>query len=231
MNLTRTLLATTAVSLAALSACASIDGKGKGASGQRAAQATNPLELYSLKTQNATDKIALALHDAGLSQAQSDALKAFMTRRAQQAGGIVTISLPHGAVDATAAARSAAFVEGLLNIEGAPTQRTTYESDDPKAPLLVSYAYEKAEVPKCGKDWGELTRTKDNDVYDNFGCAVTANMAAQIANPADIDHPHAEDAPDAERRSVVLGKYRAGQVTAAEEVNPNAQSITLHVGQ
>ena len=69
MTLTRTVLATAAISLAALSlaACASgVDGKGKGASGSRAADAINPLELYSLKTGNATDKIALALHDSGL---------------------------------------------------------------------------------------------------------------------------------------------------------------------
>jgi pilus assembly protein CpaD len=233
MTLTRTFLWAAVCSLTALSlaACASVDGKGKGASGQRAAQAANPLELYSLKTGNATDKIALALHDSGLSPAQSDALKAFVARRAKAAGGIVTISLPHGAADAAVAARTADLAQGLLNVDGAPTQRTTYESDDAKAPLLVSFAYEKAEIPTCGKDWGELTRTKDNDVYDNFGCAVTANMAAQIANPADIDHPHAEDAPDAGRRTTVLDKYRDGKLTGAETPDPNGTSITLHVGQ
>ena len=108
MTLTRTLLAATAFSLAALSltACASDPKGGKGA-GSRASQAVNPLELYSLKTGNATDKIALAPHDAGLSQAQSDALKAFVERRAQAAGGIVTVSLPHGAADAAMAASAA----------------------------------------------------------------------------------------------------------------------------
>ena len=231
MTLTRTLLATAALSLAALSlaACAGVDGKGKGASGSRAAEAVNPLELYSLKTGNATDKIALALHDSGLSPAQSDALKAFTTRRAQAAGGIVIISLPHGAADAAAATHTADVVQALLNVEGAQTQRTTYESDDPKAPLQVSYAYEKAEVADCGKSWGELNKTKDNNVYDNFGCAVTANMAAQIANPADIDHPRAEDSADAGRRSTVLDKYRAGKVTAADEPAPKGE--ISHIGQ
>jgi len=229
MTLTRTVLATAAFSLAALSlaACATTDAKG--AKGSRAAQAVNPIELYSLKTGNATDKIALAPHDAGLSQAQSDALKAFTTRRAQVAGGIVVISLPHGAANAAVAAHTADLVQGLLNVEGAQTQRTTYESDDPKAPLQVSYTYEKAEVADCGKSWGELTKTKDNNVYDNFGCAVTANMAAQIANPADIDHPRAEDAPDAGRRSTVLDKYRAGKVTGADEPAPKGE--ISHIGQ
>jgi pilus assembly protein CpaD len=231
MTLTRTVLATAVFSLAALSlaACAGVDGKGKGASGTRAAEAVNPLELYKLKTGNTTDKIALALHDSGLSQAQKDALKAFVTRRAEAAGGIVTISLPHGAADAALAARTADIVQGLLNVDGAQTERSTYESDDAKAPLQVSYTYEKAEVADCSKNWGELTKTKNNDVYDNFGCAVTANMAAQIANPADIDHPRAEDAPDAGRRSTVLDKYRAGKTTAAEE--PASKGEISHIGQ
>lgn len=229
MTLTRALLVAAAFSLAALclAACAN-DPKAPGPS--RAASAVNPLELYPLKADAATDKIALALHGGGLSPAQSEAIKALAGRRAQAAGGVITISLPHGAADAAAAARTAEVVQGLLNVEGAPTRRSTYESDDAKAPLLVSFDYDKPVIAKCGKDWDDLAKTGDNLVYGNFGCAVTANMAAQVANPADLVHPRAEDAPDAGRRLTVLDKYRAGKVTAADE--PQAKTGALaHVGQ
>ena len=230
MTLTRTLLVAAAFTLAALclAACASAPAP---SAPSRAAEAANPLEHYPLKADAATDRIALAVHDGALSPGQSDALKALAARRARVDGGVVVISLPHGAADAAAAARAADFAQGLLAVAGAPVQRAAYDSADPKAPLLVSFEYAKAEIPACGKAWGDLTNTFDNRAYDAFGCAVTANMAAQIANPADIARPHPEDAPDAERRMTVLDKYRAGKVTAADEPQAKAGGEIAHVGQ
>ncbi|MEI9891600.1 MAG: CpaD family pilus assembly lipoprotein [Caulobacteraceae bacterium] len=229
MTLTRTLLVAAAFSLAALclAACAN-DPKSPGVS--RAAQATTPLDLYPLKADAETDKIALALHEGGLSPAQSEALRGLVARRTKVGGGVVTISLPHGGAAAAAAARTADLVQGLLNVQGAPARRSTYESDDARAPLLVSYDYDKPVIAACGKDWGDLAKTGDNRVYGNFGCAVTANMAAQIAIPADLVHPRAEDAPDAERRMTILDKYRTGKVTTAEQPQAAAGAIA-HVGQ
>lgn len=228
MTLTRALLVAAAFSLAALclAACAN-DPKKPGPA--RAAAAVNPLELYPLKAQAETDRIALALHDGALSPAQAEALKALAARREKTAGGVVTVSLPHGGADAVAAAHTADLVQGLLNIEGAPVRRSTYEAADAKAPLLVSFDYDKPVIAKCGKDWDDLAKTGDNQVYGDFGCAVTANMAAQIANPADLVRPRTEDAPDVERRMTVLDKYRAGKVTAADQ--PKAEGSIAHVGQ
>jgi len=231
MTLTRTLLVAAAFSLAALCLGACASAPKKPAAPSRAAQAVNPLELYPLKADATTDKIALAPHEAGLSPAQTEAVKQLAVRRVKTSGGVITLSLPHGAADPAVAARTADFVQALLAVEGAPAQRSTYESTDPKAPLLVSFDYEKAEIAKCGKDWGDLSKTSDNLDYDNFGCAVTANMAAQIANPNDLVRPRIEDAPDAERRMTVLDKYRAGKVTAADEPQAKGAGEIAHVGQ
>lgn len=230
MTLTRTLLVAAAFTLAALclAACAN-DPKSPGV--VRAREAVNPLELYALKADDATDQIALAVHEGGLSPAQTSALKALAARRAEKDGGTVVISLPKGAADAAAAGRTADLIQGLLAVEGAPAQRLGYDSADPKAPVLVSYAYQKADVPRCGKDWGDLAKTGDNRVYGNFGCAVTANMAAQIANPADIAGPRKEDEPDVQRRLTVIDKYRAGKVTAADEPQGKGAGAIAHIGQ
>jgi pilus assembly protein CpaD len=230
MTLTRTLLVAAAFSLAALclAACAN-DPKAPGP--MRAANAVNPLELFPLKADAETDRIALALHEAGLSPAQSEAVKQLAARRLNASGGVVTLSLPHGAADAAQAARTADMVQALLAVEGAPAQRTSYETSDPKAPLLISFEYAKAEVAQCGKDWDDLSKSGDNRVHGNFGCAVTANMAAQIANPNDLVRLRSEDAPDVERRMTVLDKYRAGKVTAAEEPQAKGGGEIAHVGQ
>ena len=230
MTLTRTLLVAAAFSIAALclAACAN-DPKAAGPT--RAANAVNPLELFPLKADATTDKIALALHEAGLSAAQSEAVRQLAARREKTSGGVITLSLPRGAADAAQAAHTADLVQALLAVEGAPAQRSSYDSTDPKAPLLVSFEYEKAEIAKCGKDWNDLAKTGDNLVYGNFGCAVTANMAAQIADPNDLVRPRTEDAPDAERRMTVLDKYRAGKVTAADEPQAKAGGEIAHIGQ
>lgn len=209
---TKTLLVAAAFSLAALclAACAS-DPKSP------AVTARNPGALYALKAESATDKIALAMHANGLSAAQRDALGAMAARRVQSNGGVVTVSLPRSGADPALAGRLAETVAATFNVDGAPVVRSTYETDDPKAPLLVSYEYDKADVPACNRAWDDLTHTADNRVYSNFGCAVTANMAAQIANPSDLRRPRGEDAPDAVRRLTVLGKYQDGKVTSADD--------------
>ena len=55
----------------------------------------------------------------------------------------------------------------------------------PKAPVvLASFSRVVADGPDCrNAPWDNLTATKDNEPYNRFGCALTANMAAQIADP------------------------------------------------
>jgi len=192
--------------------------------------ALTPLDQYRLRAEAVTDRVALAPHPEGLSDAQTQALRTLAAHRADADGGAVTLSLPHGAADAAAVARTADAAQTVLNIAGARVLRSTYESDDAKAPLLVSFDYEKAVAPHCGR-WDDLTATGTNDAYANFGCAVTANMAAQIAHPSDIVRPRTEDAPDSGRRLTVLEKYREGKVTAADEPDNKAGTAIAHVGQ
>jgi pilus assembly protein CpaD len=221
MTSTRTLLAAAAVPFAALclSACASEPA---------GVAPLNPIAQYSMKVEASVDRIALAPHTDGLSDAQLQALKGLAARRAEAGGGVVTISLPHGPADAAAAGRTADAAQAQLGAAGAPVQRSTYESDDPKAPLLVSFGYDKAVIPRCGR-WDDLTNTGENRVYANFGCAVHANLAAQIARPSDIVQPRAEDGSDVDRRLTVLDKYRAGKVTTADE--PPVKSSISHIGE
>ena len=80
---------------------------------------------------------------------------------------------------------------------------------------MVGFKGYKAEGPECGRDWKSYTASRDNDVNNNFGCAITANMAAMIANPADLSNPQQTDPADAGRRETVLDKYRSGAVTSS----------------
>ena len=54
-------------------------------------------------------------------------------------------------------------------------------------------------------------RQKRNLNYANFGCAQQRNLAAQIANPADLIGPRTMTPSDPERRAVVIGRYENGE--------------------
>ena len=220
MTLTRTLVVAAAFTLAALclAACQSSPADNP------ARTAVNPLSLYKLRADPAKDAIALAIHPAGITAAQAEALAGLAARRRDVVGGPVTLSVPHSAD----AGRSLETARAFLMAQGVDPSEIllgAYEAPEAGAPMLASFPYRKAEVAQCGKHWDELTHTNDNRVQSNFGCAEVANMAAQIANPNDIVAPQAEQAPDTQRRLTVLGQYQQGKPTAAEEREQKAGII------
>ena len=50
----------------------------------------------------------------------------------------------------------------------------------------------------------------ENREYWNLGCANQRNLAAMVANPADLMQPRGESPSYTPRRTVALEKYRAG---------------------
>jgi pilus assembly protein CpaD len=81
--------------------------------------------------------------------------------------------------------------------------------------MRVGYLRRVAVVPECGTVWTDLKRSANNKVQPNFGCAVTSNMAAQMADPSDLLGPRPGEPADAGRRTVVTDRYRQGQRTGA----------------
>jgi pilus assembly protein CpaD len=77
-----------------------------------------------------------------------------------------------------------------------------------------------AEGPECGNDWSEnLARNPKNFNYPDFGCSQQRNLAAMIANPADLLGPRTEGPRDSNRRDDVYGKYVSGKVTASDKTD------------
>lgn len=171
-----------------------------------------PTSRYPLEARPAVQEIALAQRADGLSPAQRAALYDIAARAA---GKPIVVRAPAGGGEV--AARSAHNARAELEAMGVAGVRVaSYDAPDSAAPILVGFVGYEAVVHRCGTEWTNLTATRDNQSYANFGCALTSNMAAQIADPADIAAPRPLDPADAQRRSTVLGKYRAGEVTAAQ---------------
>jgi pilus assembly protein CpaD len=134
--------------------------------------------------------------------------------------GPLLVSTPTGSGDADAAARIAQAVRMQLVDKGVPYAAIaggTYDAGGrASAPIVLSYTRYEAAAPNCQPVWKEnLANTFDNRVSDNFGCSINANLAAMIADPADLQVARAIDPRDAARRDVVMGKYREGDPSGA----------------
>jgi pilus assembly protein CpaD len=134
--------------------------------------------------------------------------------------GPLMVSTPTGSSDADSAARVAQAVRMQLVDSGvsfAAIAGGTYEaSGKPTAPVVLTFTRYAAAPPDCKPLWKtNLGNGMDNRVTENFGCSVNANLAAMIADPADLNGPRAEEPRDAARRDVVLGKYREGEPSGA----------------
>lgn len=82
--------------------------------------------------------------------------------------------------------------------------------------VTVNLVYYRAHVEACNQQWENLSATAENKPYKNFGCAVTANLAAQVADPRDLSRSAATTPAEAGRRAVVMDHYRKGEVTSSQ---------------
>lgn len=200
----------------------------------RIVDAKTPTEHFQAKVTAADQEIRLAVHAQGLSPNQAEALAAFASGWREADGGTITLSAPAGVADSRAAFRTLEGARGVLIGQGVAADHISvinYDAKgDPAAPLRVAYLRYQAQVPVCGQTWTNIAHSANNQVQPNFGCAVTANMAAQIANPADLAHPRASTPADAQRRAVMLDKYRKGQVTSSDK-DDQAKGVISNVAR
>jgi len=204
------------LSLLALGACAS-DPHSHHAAADPAP--ITPSERYPIEVQPAPLELKLGAHLDGLSPTQVDAMRDFISRWNDADRGPITVKAPSHGPDPAAVYRTATGARDWLIAQGVPPDEVRivgYDAAaDAGAPILVGFLRYEAKGPQCGQSWSDLAKVlADNETYKEFGCSITANIAAQTADPADLLHPRIETPPDASRRQVVLDKYLQGTTTA-----------------
>ncbi|WAC60488.1 CpaD family pilus assembly protein [Brevundimonas sp. SL130] len=195
---------------ALLSACA--------ATGSTGAPPLTSTSRYVLQVEPGVDRIALAVHADGLSTTQQAALADLAVRFAQARADIIRIETPTG--DDPVAHQVAWNTRDALIARGVPAERlrvVSYEAPAARAPILAGFETVQAFIPNCAAAQSVMRSSFSNQPSSAFGCAVTANLAAQIANPRDIVAP-ADLAPsDMGRRGKVFDTYRGGVKTSAPQ--------------
>jgi pilus assembly protein CpaD len=220
-------LAAAGLVLALLNACAtSGSGQQAGASRTETEQWMNRVQIDAHP-----DEVQLVTHAEGLSLAQTQALDGLLDRWMAEEGREIVVSAPMGGPDGAIAGGMAVAVRQRLVAMGAPAAHVRvvgYQADAPNAPLKVGFVRFEAKVPQCG-GWENIAATRNNKAYDNFGCAVTANIAAQVANPEDLLGPRGVTPADAGRRDTVIGKYRKGDSSASAREDQATGAISKAV--
>ena len=152
--------------------------------------------------------------DRGMTGYQRDTLLGFLDGYDRSAAPALTIAIPLGSANEVAAMVAGRDFARLAATSGVDRKRivmTSYQSAsaEASAPVRVSFVAVKAQTDKCGRWPEDLLETSENKHYADFGCSYQNNLAAQMANPADLLGPRKSTDIDAENRGKVIDVYRA----------------------
>jgi pilus assembly protein CpaD len=195
--------------------------------------ALTPTEHYPIEVKPAPQELMLAAHGNGLSPAQAEALHDLVDRWMDAGRGEIVVKAPEHGPNSAAVYRTATATRDFLITQVVPPSAVRiagYDAGgDAGAPVRVGFIRYEARGPVCDQGWTDLARTDQNVEYREFGCSVTANIAAQLDDPADLLHPRASDPPDTQKREIMLQKYRQSIVTSTP-MDPQSDSTTSNVG-
>lgn len=179
-------------------------------------------------------KIGTVVSGEKLGMRERSAVKGFASAYQQEGHGAVIISRPSNGPDDVSAMRAAADARAVMLAEGVDQSMIaegTYDGTGARtAPLIISYRAYEAVVPNCpdASHW-DFADTSSNSAMPSLGCAVAVNLAAMIANPADLVGAQPMDASDTGRRMIVFSKYRAGEKTSAARNDDASGAISSAV--
>jgi pilus assembly protein CpaD len=161
----------------------------------------------------------------GLSRDQRADVYAFAQSWKRDATGGIIIDVPAGTPNAAAAGGAASEAKRLLISAGVPARGIVvrpYRVSNPQelATVRLNYPRMAAEAGPCGEwpaDLGpDAIAYIKNKPYWNLGCASQRNLAAMVADPADLVQPRGEGPVYQMRRTYVMEQYRRGEITSAK---------------
>lgn len=141
----------------------------------------------------------------GVSAADAGPIAAFLREHRAIGHGPLLISAPGGEGPAIADG-----VAAIANNMGLPAPEMALTAPVAGAAYSLSFVRYVAQIEQCGLVWESLGQMPRSEAWTNFGCATNANLAAMIADPADLIGPRVMGPADAQRGTTVLQSYRTG---------------------
>ena len=194
------------------------------------------LDRNAIRVAKRTEFLEIGIDPAAseLSVREKAQIRTFVSSYREVGHGPLILSLPVSsanpqlAISAVAEARAIAWENGVSyeEIEG-----THHGADSLVAePLILAYQRYDAIAPECHSlATIDVSDVSSNNEMPTLGCAVRTNLAAMIADPADLLGQRPLDEADPLRRSVILEKFRAGEVTGAERSDDESGNVSSAV--
>lgn len=184
-----------------------------------------PTEQYSLHAETMVNSIHLRIKGS-FSDNQRRALDQVAQKASWLTGDpvdveIVTANDP-SAIEAGHAVGTYLMTHDVSN----DSLRQRGQEGQPADIVTVNLIYYRVHVDACGQQWENLAATGSNAPYKNFGCAVTANLAAAVADPRDLARPATATPGDNGRRAAVMDHYRKGEVTSSQSDDQSKGTIS-----
>jgi pilus assembly protein CpaD len=162
--------------------------------------------------------IPVGMNGPALSRDIETAIRNYVAGYRADGTGAITIQVPTASANQVAATSTGQAVHYALVRAGVPYNQILvspyYVGNHARtASLRLSYLRVKAVAPKCGL-WPESSpHSMQNENYHNFGCAYQQNLAAMVANPADLVAPQPMGPANGARRAKVITDYSNGEET------------------
>lgn len=194
----------------------------------------------ALRDGSRTVEIFIGQSRGSLTPTQRAEVLAFAKVWNNEATGGVVIDVPARTSNQHAASQAVREINSILAASGIPMTSVAVRPYTPENPaqfptVRLKYSTIVAEAGPCGlwpQDLGPTMSAayNDNINYWNLGCSNQRNLAAMVANPADLVQPRAETPAWTSRRTTVLEKYRQGQSPETNYPNQNQGKVST-VGQ
>lgn len=180
-----------------------------------------------------TEFLEIAIEPAA-SELSGDArarIRNFVGVYAQKGHGPLVLSLPVAssnpqlAITATAEARAIAWERG---VEYDEISGTTHGAGSAVSqPLILAFQVYDAVPPECASKASlDFSDVSSNNNLPTLGCSVRTNLAAMIADPADLLGNRALEQADLDRRDVIFEKFRLGESTGAARSTEESGAIS-----
>lgn len=174
-------------------------------------------QTHVIDVSEGDERLELNVASLAPDAAQSTEIDAFGRLYRSIGHGPIVVNAPSGSAIAKG---FAAQVRAQL-VEGGVTYAALTNSDyagSEADPVIISFTRYVATAPECeGVGAYDLAARPNNNAYEGFGCFERANLAAMIADPADLLGPRTGDPTgrDGARREVIFDKFRRGEPSHA----------------
>lgn len=191
------------------------------------------LDRNAISVEKKTEFLEVAIHPEAseISLADKAAISGFVAAYRDHGHGPLVMSLPESsanpqlAVAAVAEARAIAYENGVQyeEIEGTHHGENSMVSE----PMILAFQAYEAIAPDC-PSLAEINVAdiSTNNESSTLGCAVRSNLAAMIADPADLLGARTLDKGDPIRRSVILEKFRQGEATGSTRTSQESGTVS-----